>query len=120
MARRAKRITAKRSGEWKPHSTHLRTSRAERTRLVTPGVALNLISFNQQDNRIVELLANAELGNLPVDLFSEVIWKQGTGLHNRVARLRKELIEVYREAAKRQAEKASCPKLIPRKLHCGR
>jgi hypothetical protein len=74
-------------------------------------VALNLISFNQQDNLIAELLANTEFGNLPVDRFAEVIWKQGTGSQNRVARLRKELIKVYREAAKRQSEKASWPQI---------
>jgi hypothetical protein len=101
MARRAKRVTAKRSGRRKRHST----------RLVAPRVALNLISFNQQDNLIAELLANTEFGNLPVDRFAEVIWKQGTGSQNRVARLRKELIKVYREAAKRQSEKASWPQI---------
>jgi hypothetical protein len=107
MARRAKRVTAKRGGKRKRHSRRLRSARSYRTRLVAPRVALNLISFNQQDNLIVELLANAEFGNLPVDRIAEVIWKQETGLQDRVARLRKELVEVYREAAKRQSEKAS-------------
>jgi hypothetical protein len=74
-------------------------------------VAPNLISFNQQDNLIAETLANTEFGNLPVDRFAEAIWKQGPPAQNRVARLRKELIEVYREAAKRQSEKASWPQI---------
>jgi hypothetical protein len=63
--------------------------------LVVAAPSLTLVSFNAQDNLVVELLSNAKFGNLPLDRLADLICKQGSGLQNRVAGLRKELIEVY-------------------------